>query len=158
MLLWPGEGIPIGKEVPVTDGHCTWISKEKKRPYDYLSEFSCRLDDFKFTTFQTGLSTNGTKEMAFVIEMDGKLYSVMGHGKKQKEVLEMVGNKLIEEAAIYDWLKKTHLYTTNEQHLISETFTFASQKKLVSEKIKSPVPVERPKLDPNCNTAIQRSN
>ncbi len=62
--------------------------------------------------------------MAFVIEMGGKLYSAMGHGRKQKEVLEMVGEKLIEEAAIHDWLKNTHLNTTNEQHLISETFTF----------------------------------
>ena len=108
MLLWPGVGIRIGNEVPVTDGHCTWISKEKKRPYDYLSELSCRLNDFKFTTFQTGISTSGKKEMAFVIEMGGKLYSAMGHGRKQKEVLEMVGEKLIEEAAIHDWLKNTH--------------------------------------------------
>jgi hypothetical protein len=40
--------------------------------------------------------------------MGGKLYSAMGHGRKQKEVLEMVGEKLIEEAAIHDWLKNTH--------------------------------------------------
>jgi hypothetical protein len=50
--------------------------------FGFLLGLSCRLWDFKFTTFQTG--ERGDYNVAFVIEMGGKLYSAMGDGKFKK--------------------------------------------------------------------------
>ena len=50
--------------------------------YGFLLGLSARLEDFKFTTFQTG--NRGSYEVAFVIEMGGKLHQAMGHGFYKK--------------------------------------------------------------------------
>ena len=90
-----------------------------KNEYSFLHCLSCRLEDFKFTTFET--EETGNYKVALVIEMGGKLYSVMGDGKFKMMTRQMAAHKLVEEAAIHDWIDKNHSKTTREKYLMASS-------------------------------------